>query len=452
MSVNAGLNGTANRSAPADLEVIVRDVRSRVGSNLSDEHERRERVGLSRLGGDDERQWALNQIWGSLDAVTGERLAAGVAPLDADSETRVVGMVLARLFEADRLQPYLDRPDVTDIRVEGNEPVWLSLTNGEEVRGEPIVDRDDELIELVRELARRAGGQERRWDQAAPKIDQQLADGSRLTGIGWICPRPNVFIRRHHLVDVDLAELVAKGSMTELCARFLTAAVEARLNMVIGGGLGAGKTTLLRACASAIEPTERICTIETGYELAFDQMPKRHSDVLALQSREANIEGEGEVTATKLVEWTKKTNAQRVIVGEVVGAETYAMLDAMSSGSAGSMCTVHANGSAEALDRLANLTVKGNPGMTFTQAYRLLSLAVRLSVHMTRYPAGGSRRVVSSISEVVNWGEAWAETNELFSLGPDGYAHPTGVALSADTSQRLRAVGFHDQWLQRGQR
>ncbi len=450
MSMNGSMNGTVNRTAPADLEAIVRDVRGRVGAALSDEHERRDQAGETVLVGDDERQWALNEIWVTLDRVTAERLAAGVAPLDADSEGRIVGMVLARLFEADRLQPYLDRADVTDIRVEGNEPVWLSLTSGEEIRGEPIVDHDDELVDLARELSRRAG-EERRWDQAAPKIDQQLADGSRMTGIGFICPRPNLFIRRHHLVDVDLQDLVANGTMTELCARFLTAAVQARLNMAIGGGLGAGKTTLLRACASAIDPTERICTIETGYELAFDQMPNRHSDVLALQSREANIEGEGEVSCTKLVEWTKKTNAQRVIVGEVVGAEAYAMLDAMSSGSAGSMCTVHANGSAEALDRLANLTVKGNPGMTFTQAYRLLSLAVRLSVHMTRYPAGGSRRVVGSISEVVGWGEAWAETNELFSLGADGFAHPTGVALSAATSERMRAAGFPEQWLQRGQ-
>lgn len=450
MNGNGTGNGAATRTGPVDLEVIVRDVRSRVGSALSDEQERRDRVGDGALTGDDERQWAVNAIWGTLDSVTRERLAAGVAPLDADSETRIVGMVLSRLFEADRLQPYLQRPDVTDIRIEGNEPVWLSLTNGEEVRGDPVVDHDDELPELVRELSRRSGN-ERRWDQNAPKIDEQLVDGSRLSGIGWVCDRPNVFIRRHHLVDVDLDDLVANGSMTQLCASFLTAAVRARLNMVIGGGLGAGKTTLLRACASAIDPTERICTIETGYELAFDQLPKRHSDVLALQAREPNIEGEGEVTCTKLVEWTKKTNAKRVIVGEVVGAEAYAMLDAMSSGSAGSMCTVHANGSAEAMDRLANLTVKGNPGMTFTQAYRLLSLAVRLSVHMTRYPIGGSRRVVSSISEVVNWGEAWAETNELFSLGPDGMAHPTGVALSVDTSERLRTAGFHDQWLQRGQ-
>ena len=449
MSMNGNGNG-ATRTAPVDLEVIVRDVRNRVGSALSDEQERRDRLGDTALTGEDQRQWAVNAIWGTLDTVTRERLAAGVAPLDADSETRIVGMVLSRLFEADRLQPYLDRTDVTDIRIEGNEPVWLSLMNGQEVRGDPVVDRDDELPELFRELSRRSG-QERRWDQAAPMAGHQLEEGSRMTALGWICGRPNVFIRRHHLVDVDLDDLVANGSMTQLCASFLTAAVKARLNMVIGGGMGAGKTTLLRACASAIEPTERICTIETSYELAFDQLPHRHSDVLALQAREANIEGEGEVSCTKLVEWTKKTNAQRVIVGEVVGAEAYAMLDAMSSGSAGSMCTVHANGSAEALDRLANLTVKGNPGMTFTQAYRLLSLAVRLSVHMTRYPIGGSRRVVSSISEVVGWGEAWAETNELFSLGADGFAHPTGVALSAATSERMRATGFHEQWLERGQ-
>lgn len=449
MSVTGSTNGNG-RTATVDLEVIVRDVRTRVGSALSEEQVRRDRDGDPDLSGDDERQWAVNEIWATLDRVTAERLAAGVAPLDAESESRIVGMVVSRLFEADRLQPYLARPDITDIRVEGNEPVWLTLITGEEVRGDPIVDRDDELVELVRELGRRAG-QERRWDQSAPKIDLQMADGSRLSGIGWVCPRPNVFIRRHHLVDLDLGDLVARGTMTPLCASFLSAAVQARLNLVIGGGLGAGKTTLLRACAAAIDPTERICTIETGYELALDQMPKRHSDVLALQAREPNIEGEAEVTCTELVQWTKKTNAQRVIVGEVVGAETYAMLDAMSSGSAGSMCTVHANSSAEAMDRLANLTVKGNPGMTFPQAYRLLSLAVRLSVHMTRHPIGGSRRVVSSISEVVGWGDAWDETNELFRLGPDGFAHPTGVALSAATSEAMRAAGFHDQWLQRSQ-
>lgn len=437
------LNGTA----AVDLEPIVRAVRRRVGSALADEHERRQRAVEPHLAGADEHQWAVATTWVNLDALTRERIDSGEAPLDPRAEEQVVAMVVDRLFNADRLQPYLERSDVTDIRVCGNEPVWLSLLSGEEVRGHPVVDTDEDLVELVRELARRAG-QERRWDQAAPEITLQLADGSRLTGVGWVAPRPNVFIRRHHLVDLDLDDLVARHTMRPLCAAFLRTAVQARLNMVICGGLGDGKTTLLRACASAIDPGERLCTIETGYELGLDQMPRRHSDVLALQARESNIEGEGAVSCTKLVEWTKKTNARRVIVGEVVGDETYAMLDAMSSGSAGSMCTVHANSSAEAMDRLANLAVKGNPGMTFTQAYRLLSLSVRLSVHMTRHPIGGARRVVSSISEIVGWGEAWAETNELFALGPDGYAEPTGVPMSEAISHRMAAAGFHDQWLQ----
>lgn len=442
------LNGSG---APHDREMAVREIRLRVGNALSDEQERRRRVGQAPLTGDDQRQWAVDAAWPKLDELTAERLAAGRPPLDASMETQIVGMVVDRLFKADRLQPYLERPDITDIRVCGNEPVWLTLLSGEEVRGDPIVDTDEDLFELGRELGRRAG-EERRWDHEAPKIDLQLPDGSRLSGIGHVTPRPNLFIRRHHLVDLDLDDLVARGTLTPLCAAFLNAAVRARLNMVIGGGMGDGKTTLLRACAAAIAPTERICTIETGYELALDQLPHRHSDVLPLQAREANIEGEGAVDCRRLVEWTKKTNSQRVIVGEVVGDEAYAMLDAMSSGSAGSMCTVHANGSAEAMDRLANLAVKGNPGMTFTSAYRLLSLSIQLSVHMTRHPLGGARRVISSISEINGWEDNLAVTTTIFELGPDGYAVPTGATLQPKKAEQLEAAGFNLRWLQTGAR
>jgi Flp pilus assembly CpaF family ATPase len=152
----------------------------------------------------------------------------------------------------------------------------------------------------------------------------------------------------HRLLDVGLDDLVALGSLSLMVRTFLGAAVRGRMNLLVCGGIGDGKTTLLRALASEIPPEQRLVTVESDYELALDRFPERHHEVIALEAREANVEDVGRISCADLVRWAMRMSADRVIVGEVLGEEIVPMLNAMNSGAAGSMCTLHANSSAEA--------------------------------------------------------------------------------------------------------
>ena len=218
---------------------------------------------------------------------------------------------------------------------------------------DPIADSDVELVEILRSVAARFGLSERRFDAAHPELDLRLPDGSRLSALMAVVERPSVSVRRHRYVDLSLSDLVALGAMDERLASFLSAAVRARKNIVIGGAMNSGKTTLVRALASVIPPRERIVTIEQAFELGLDSMTERHPDLVALEARTANAEGEGEISMARLVRRALRMNADRVIVGEVLGDEVLPMLNAMSQGRSGSMCTIHADSSAGIFSRLA---------------------------------------------------------------------------------------------------
>ena len=180
-----------------------------------------------------------------------------------------------------------------------------------------------------------------------------LPGGGRLFAVMSVAARPCVSIRRNRLTRVTLADLINNHTLDEQLAAFLSAAVRARKNILIGGGTAAGKTTLLRALATAIPHTERLITIEDSLELFLDADRDGHPDVVALQSREANVEGQGEITLAELVRWALRMSPDRVIVGEVRGSEVVPMLNAMSQGNDGSMTTIHASSSRGAFLRLA---------------------------------------------------------------------------------------------------
>jgi len=169
---------------------------------------------------------------------------------------------------------------------------------------------------MVRSAASRFGLSERRFDLACPELDLRLPDGSRLSALMAVTARPVVSVRRHRYSDLDLSDLTATGMFDEEIASLLRAAVRAQKNVVISGAMNSGKTTLLRALAGEIPPRERIVTIEQALELGLESVPHRHPDMVALEARPANVEGEGLISVADLVRRALRMNADRVIVGE----------------------------------------------------------------------------------------------------------------------------------------
>ncbi len=211
----------------------------------------------------------------------------------------------------------------------------------------------------MRSAASRFGLSERRFDLARPELDLQLPDGSRLSALMAVDRPPAVSIRRHRFADLSLDELcTTRDGRPRRLASLLAAAVRARKNIVVSGAMNSGKTTLLRALAAEIDPRERIVTIEQAFELGLDAGPDRHPDMVALEASPANVEGEGLIPVADLVRRALRMNADRVIVGEVLGDEVLPMLNAMSQGRSGSMCTIHADSSAGVFRRIASYAVQ----------------------------------------------------------------------------------------------
>lgn len=424
-------------------EGLLRRIREKVARGLADRQAEREGNGLPRIQRSDEEQLAIGLINSELRQHAKDQLNQGRSPPTTEEEAALRKAAVDLLFGLALLQPHLERDDVINLHAEGGEPVWLDLADGRTIRGAPIARHGDDLIEFVRELGRRVGISERRFDPDRYRINLQLPDGSRLFALAWVTREPHVFIRRHRHLDVELGDL--RASMSPLVRTLLSSLVRAKMNLLIAGGMADGKTTLLRALAAEMDPAERIVTIESDYELALDRFPQRHREVVAMEAREANVEGVGQVTCAQLVRDAMRTSSQRVIVGEVLGDEVVPMLNAMNSGSKGSMCTLHANSSGEVFDKLALLAAQAPQRLEFPTSYALAANAVDFAIFVARSRDG--TRVVSSIREVAGFEDGRPLANELFAPDPDGHAVPTGVPVSDRRRGALRAHGFDPAWL-----
>ncbi|MGH9267831.1 MAG: CpaF family protein [Acidimicrobiales bacterium] len=263
---------------------------------------------------------------------------------------------------------------------------------------------------------------------------------------GTVTARPCVSVRRHRYLKVTLDDLVGLGTLDVAVREFCAAAVRARLNLVVCGGTGVGKTTTLRALAAEIESFERLVTIEDSFELGLDRYPELHPNVVALQAREPNVEGEGEVGLAELVRWALRMSPDRVIVGEVRGDEVLPMLNAMSMGTDGSMCTLHAGSSRGAFGKLATYAIQAPERLPVEATNLLVANAVDLVMFLAQDAAGN--RFVSSVREVVDAEGHLVISNEVFRPGCDARAVP-GAPLRAETADRLEAEGFDLSLLER---
>ncbi len=419
-------------------EALVRRLRTSVAAELS----LRSRDAGSGTGQplqrSDEEQLARQLVNQHLDDLARESLDKGIDPLDEAAEHELAQAVVARLFQLGRLQPLLDNDRIQNIIANGCDQVFLEYDDGSKVQGPPIAGSDDELIETLREVGRRYGLSEREFNPSHPSLNLQLPDGSRLFAVAWVCGRPAVAIRRHRFMRATVDDLVRLEAIDENLGAFLGAAVRSRKQLIIAGATGAGKTTMLRALASEIPAHERIVTIETELELGLDRFPDVHPDAVALEAREANVEGVGAVSAAELVRMSLRMNPDRVIVGEVRGDEVIPMLNAMSQGNDGSLCTLHADSSATVFNKLALYAMQAPERLNLEATNQLAASAIDLVVFIAKGRAG---RFVSSVRQVVGAEDRQVITNELFRPGPDGRAVPA-VPLPHQLAADLAAEGY----------
>lgn len=331
------------------------------------------------------------------------------------------------------LQPLLDDPAVEEVIVNGPHRVFV-IAGGRKRFTDVVFDDDVELLRLVRRAVGRVG---RRLDETSPMVDARLPDGSRLNAVvSPVTARwTHVTIRKFLLRARTLDDLVALETVPPEVARFLEAAVQAGLNILISGGTGSGKTTCLNALGACIAgPHERVVTIEETAELQLEAILP---DCVALQARLANVEGAGAIPIRALVKNALRMRPTRIVVGEVRGAEALDMLSAMNSGHEGSMCTIHANGPRQALSKLRTYALMAEEGLPAGAINEMIAEAVDLVVHVRLEPASG-RRVVAGIFEVTGLeGEAVAGS-ELFAW-QTGALRWTGI--HPRRADRIAALG-----------
>jgi len=392
----------------------------------------------------DQRSFATSIISERLQRIAERDIDNGVQPLTPTDDAIVLQSLLDDMFGAGVLDRLLADPGVENIDAIGCDRVWISYADGRKEPGPPLWRSDDEMIEHLRRLGARSGMSERRFDNAAPELNLQLPNGARLFAVMAVTARPCLSVRRHRLVDVSLAELRTTGMFDVHLEHFLRCAVRARLNVLVAGGTNAGKTTLLRALLNEVDPGERLVTIEDNRELDLDKLTTRHPDVVAMEARDVNTEGAGDVTMAQLVRMGLRMNPSRVVVGEVRGHEIIPMLNAMSQGNDGSMCTIHANGSDGVFDRVAAYCIQAPERLDREATNLLLANAVDLVVFIDqRTTAQGVHRWISSVREVVSADGNLVIPNEIFRPdGRDGPAVFGGVPLRPRTAARLDEVGY----------
>jgi pilus assembly protein CpaF len=443
-----------NLTGPAELPhrpgeaAAVDRLRQRLRQDLSKKLSERiradESAGRAPMGAQQRRQMAQLILQNSAEAHAQAELknsADGGMLVAPEVEQRVIASVLDEVFGLGGLEPLLADPEIENVNVNGCDRVFVRYADGRRARLAPVVGSDTELVELIRDLATRSGMEERRFDRGSPIVNFQLATGERVSAVMAVTARPSVSIRRHRFAKITLAELREIGTIDLALASFLTALVRAKRNVLITGGTAIGKTTMLRALASAISPWERLITIEDVFELGLGEDADAHPDVVALQAREPNLEGVGEISLSDLVWQSLRMSPDRVIVGEVRGPEVIPLTNAMSMGNDGSMGTLHSSSSRGAFLKLAAYAVQGPERLPVEATNLLVASALHFVVHLDKPRDDPSKRVVSSIREVVDADDRQIVSNEVWRPGPDLRAVPA-APLRTETIDLLIAAGY----------
>jgi len=381
-----------------------------------------EALDLSRVG--DEDQGRLHEQIRRLAQKVCQSRKELLGTLDRE---RLLDELMAEIYGVGPLQALMHDPDVSDILVNDPYTVYVERNGRLELTDVVFAD-EDHLLRIIRRIVSRLG---RRIDEASPMVDARLPDGSRINAI--IPPLslngPSLSIRRFGARPLGIDDLLAKQALTAVMAQFLQAAVESRIGFLVSGGTGAGKTTFLNALSASIPDDERIITIEDSAELIL-----QHRHLVRLETRPANSEGTGELDQRDLVRNSLRMRPDRIIVGEVRGAEVWDMLQAMNTGHEGSLTTIHANSARDALARLEMMVAMTGHELPVPIVRQYVASGMRLVVQLARLK-GGARRVVG-ISEICGVDEGNYQLEEIFGF------EQTGVDDHGDAEGTFFATGY----------
>jgi pilus assembly protein CpaF len=340
-----------------------------------------------------------------LEPLVGEIIAERNLQLNTPERAAVIRHLVDEMVGFGPLEPLLADETVTDILVDGPKRVYVERAGKLEPTEITFAD-DQHVMNVANRIVTYVG---RRIDESTPLVDARLPDGSRVNVIipPLALDGPMISIRKFSKRAITLAKMVEQGNISQAMATVLTIAAKARLNILVSGGTGSGKTTLLNALSQMIDPTERIITIEDAAELQLQQ-PR----VGRLETRVANLEGKGAITIRDLFRNALRMRPDRIIVGEIRGAESMDMLQAMNSGHDGSLGTIHASGPREALTRIENLLEMSGVSLPTRAARAQIATAIDMIVQVSRM-ADGKRRI-TSIMEVLGMEGDVITTQELF--------------------------------------
>jgi pilus assembly protein CpaF len=363
---------------------------------------------------------------------------AATTPLSLSEREALIGDVINELFGLGPLEVLLKDPDISDILVNRFDLVYIER-NGQLEETDVVFADERHLHQIIERIVSSVG---RRIDESTPMVDARLADGSRVNAVipPLALDGAALSIRRFRTDRLRAQDLVERVSLTQPMLDFLHAAVACRLNVVISGGTGAGKTTLLNILSGFISDRERIVTIEDAAELMLRQ---RH--VVRLETRTANVEGKGAVRQRELVVNALRMRPDRIVVGEVRGAEALDMLQAMNTGHDGSLTTVHANSARDALYRLDTMVAMSNLNIPEKAVRQQIASAIDLIIQITRLSDG--TRKVTAVTEVIGMEGDMITMQDLFLFERLGLrdGHVVGrfraTGIRPKCSERLMASG-----------
>ena len=340
------------------------------------------------------------------------------------------------VFGLGPLEPLMDDPTISDILVNNAHEIFLER-HGRLERTDIVFADDAHLMRIIQRVVAKVG---RRIDEVSPMVDARLADGSRINAVvpPLALNGPKLSIRRFGVEHLQLEKLLENDTLDPRMVAFLSAAVAGRVSFMISGGTGAGKTTLLNALSKSIPDDERIVTIEDSAELLL-----QHAHVVGMETRPSNSEGQGAVTPRDLVRNSLRMRPDRILVGEVRGAEALDMLQAMNTGHEGSLTTIHANDAVDALHRLEMMVAMAGYELPIGVVRRYVASGLRVIVHVARLK-GGVRKVMR-IAEITGSEGGEYQLNDIFKFDHQG------LDAEGKATGRFVATGYQPRCLDRFQ-